>query len=167
MFLIGSIIGIIAIIVAIFLFLKPKQSQIDDSVFLENTKVGDITAPIIKHIKWGEISVEYPRGNIQKFKDCIITPNRVEEWSWKKDGTRHKPGITVAAIKGLLDECDIIVLSKGFKEILQVSPKALQFIKKQTKKSFTIKQTLEAVRAYNEYTLENKLRIGALIHSTC
>lgn len=118
-------------------------------------------SPKIKSIKWGEIQT----NNGEIYKDVKLYPGGSREWDWKETGTRHNPGIQPEDIEELLDhEAEVIILSKGFHERLQVMDKTIELLEKKNVSYFTL-QTEKAVEKYNN--LCNKKRTGALIHSTC
>lgn len=118
-------------------------------------------SPEIKSIKWGEIKT----NNGEIYKDAKLYPGGSREWDWNETGTRHNPGIQPEDIEELLDhEAEVIILSKGFHERLQVMDKTIELLEKKNISYFTL-QTEKAVEKYN--TLCNKKRTGALIHSTC
>ncbi len=118
-------------------------------------------SPPITHFSWGKLDVEgYPR-----FKDAKLFPGGAKEWDWRETGTRHVPGIQPADVKELLEQgAEVVVLSKGVHERLQVCPETLQMLAKRGIPTHVL-QTEEAVRLYNE--LRKKELVGGLFHSTC
>lgn len=118
-------------------------------------------SPRITQFSWGKLDVEgYPR-----FKDAKLFPGGAREWDWSETGTRHIPGIQPADVKELLEEgAEVVVLSKGVHERLQVCPETLQLLAKKGIPTHVL-QTEEAIRLYNE--LRKNERVGGLFHSTC
>ena len=123
-----------------------------------------MSGPIIIEKEWGRIRCTF-LNHIYNFKDCILTPNRAIEWDWKIDGTRHNPGITVEAIKRIINESDIIILSRGVNQALQVAPDTVNYLK-HCGKRFQILQTWDAIKRYNDLA-EQGIYVGGLFHSTC
>lgn len=117
---------------------------------------------IIDRIEWGNITV---KADSFSFKDVIIHNDSVEEWDWKKTGTKHDPGIQIADLIQIIDKIDHIVLSTGFKNQLRVQDNTLNYIKFK-KKNYYVLNTEEAVKKYNQLARAGH-RVGALIHSTC
>lgn len=118
-------------------------------------------SPEINSIKWGKIKTS--DGNT--YKDAKLYPGGSRKWDWNETGTHHNPGIQPADVEELLNNnAQVIILSKGFHERLQVCDKTIDFLK-ENEKTFHILETGKAVKKYNE--LREKYPIGALIHSTC
>jgi hypothetical protein len=115
----------------------------------------------ITHLSWGRIEVEGGRT----FKDAKLWPGGVREWDWNETGTRHRPGIQPADVEELLEHgAEVVVLSKGILQALQVRPETLELLKNKGIPAHVL-QTEEAVRLYNE--LAEKQRAAGLFHSTC
>ena len=77
-------------------------------------------SPRITHLSWGRIEVEGGRS----FKDAKLWPGGGRAWDWKETGTRHRPGVQPADVEELLAHgAEVVVLSKGILEALQVCPK--------------------------------------------
>jgi hypothetical protein len=115
----------------------------------------------ITHLSWGRIEVEGGRT----FKDVKLWPGGVREWDWNETGTRHRPGIQPADVEELLEHgAEVVVLSKGILQALQVRPETLELLKNKGIPAHVL-QTEEAVRLYNE--LAEKQRAAGLFHSTC
>jgi hypothetical protein len=128
-------------------------------------------SPDITHLSWGKIeTVNNENGIKQIFRDCKLYPGTAVEWDWKKTNTRHIPGIQVADIGEMINQVDIIILSKGMDEVLQVHPDTLaylQYLKDEHLISeFYILQTEKAVALYNQLNNEGK-KVGGVFHSTC
>ena len=115
---------------------------------------------IIENIKWGEIVV-----NGKKFKDIKIWNNIVKEWNWNETNTKHNPGIQIKDVTEFIDDVDIIILSKGYKNMLETKIDTINFINHKNKK-LIILTTDKAVKEYNRLA-ELGYKIGGLIHSTC
>jgi hypothetical protein len=115
----------------------------------------------ITHLSWGRIEVEGGRT----FKDAKLWPGGVREWDWNETGTRHRPGIQPADVEELLEHgAEVVVLSKGILQALQVRPETLELLKNKGIPAHVL-QTEGAVRLYNE--LAEKQRVAGLFHSTC
>ena len=118
--------------------------------------------PRITNVSWGRITVE----GFPPFKDAKIYPGVAREWDWGETGTRHQPGIQPGDVEELVEDggVEIVVLSKGFHERLQVCPDTLKCLAK-AGVAVEILQTEAAVRRYNE--LREERQVGGLFHSTC
>ena len=86
------------------------------------------------------------------------------------------PGIGIAEVKGLLDQGDIFVLSRGVDLVLQVQPAIVDYLKK-AGKTVIVARTINkpnydmtvhdsAVYEYNKLIQEGK-RVVGLFYSTC
>ena len=124
----------------------------------------------VTEIKWGLATLNVPQGNglgkTVQYKDCILknVGSYHQNWNWALDGTTHKPGITPEALM-VVDDCDIIILSAGMQNRLDVSPKSRAYLKSIGKKYFQL-QSEDAVKRYN--TLARKgYNVGLLLHTTC
>jgi hypothetical protein len=118
-------------------------------------------SPRITGLSWGRLDVDGDRS----FKDAKLFPGGAREWNWRETGTRHDPGIQPADVEELLEHgADVVVLSKGVMERLQICPETLEMLKNRGVAAHVL-QTEEAVRLYNE--LQRKQRVGGLFHSTC
>lgn len=118
--------------------------------------------------EWGNI--ETSDGHI--YKDAIITPYHSSKWDWKKDNTKHKPGISLKAIKdnmvlvNKLLEFYNVILSTGMEEKLHISKPALNFLK-ECNVNVIILPSNEAWIYYNKLVNEEKYSTIILLHSTC
>lgn len=120
-------------------------------------------SPKIKSLKWGSIIVE---GADKAFKDVKLFPGGSREWDWNETGTHHHPGIQPADVRELLDfGAEIIVLSKGHQQRLEIQNETLDLLKEEGV-TVHIEETEQAVTIYNNLVKEKK-RVGALIHTTC
>lgn len=118
-------------------------------------------SPRISRISWGRLEVEGQGA----FKDAKLYPGGAREWDWHETGTRHVPGIQAADIRELLEQgVEVVVLSKGMLERLQVCPEVLELLERKGIPAHVL-PTEDAVRLYNELAAEQK--VGALFHSTC
>jgi hypothetical protein len=118
-------------------------------------------SPRISRVAWGRLEVE-GRG---AFKDVKLYAGGAREWDWRETGTRHVPGIQPADVKELLDHgAEVVVLSKGVLERLQVCPETLDLLKHKGIPAHVL-PTEDAVRLYNQ--LAGKQKVGGLFHSTC
>jgi hypothetical protein len=121
----------------------------------------DLRSPRILHLSWGRLEVE-GRG---AFKDAKLFPGGVREWDWRDTGTRHVPGIQPADVAELIVHgAEVVVLSKGMLERLQVCPETLDMLERKGIPAHVL-PTEDAVRLYNE--LAAKQKVGGLFHSTC
>ncbi len=118
-------------------------------------------SPRITKLRWGRLEIEGRRS----FKDAKLFPGGGREWDWGETGTAHIPGIQPTDIEELLEhEVDVVVLSKGILERLQVCPETLATLLER-RIPVHVLQTEEAMRRYNE--LAAKQRVAGLFHSTC
>ena len=124
----------------------------------------------ITSFKWGEIKTS--QGKI--YKDAIISPYGTFEWDWKKDGTRHSPGISAKALNDNVmlhegkSEFYTIILSTGIEEKLKISPGAMDVLGSITNEhDVHILQSEKAVELYNKLIKEKKYCTVLLLHSTC
>ncbi len=124
---------------------------------------GDV-APRITRLSWGRIEVEGESSTLA-FKDAKLFPGGAREWDWNETGTRHTPGIQPADVEELLAHgADVVVLSRGVYQRLQVPKETLRFLEDHGVAAHVL-PTKEAVRLYNE--LRERCKVGGLFHSTC
>ncbi len=84
-------------------------------------------SPRIRHVSWGRLEVE---GRAEPYKDAKLFPGGSREWNWRETGTNHVPGIQPTDVQELLDHgAEILVLSRGMKECLEVPRETLEFLK--------------------------------------
>jgi hypothetical protein len=122
---------------------------------------GDLRSPWILQLSWGRLEVE----GLGTFKDAKLYPGGGREWDWRETGTRHVPGIQPADVAELLDHgAEVVVLSKGVLERLQVCPETLSLLERKGLPAHVL-PTEAAVRLYNELAATQK--VGGLFHSTC
>lgn len=120
----------------------------------------DTPSPRITHISWGRLEVDG-----KSFKDAKLYPGGAREWNWRETGTHHVPGIQPADVAELLEHgAEIVVLSKGVWERLQVCPETLTLLEGKGV-AVEVLETESAVSRYN--VLREKARVGGLFHSTC
>jgi hypothetical protein len=123
----------------------------------------ETSSPLVTHLSWELLQVEGWDG---QFKEAKLFPGGAREWDWSETGTSHEPGIQPADVEELLDRgATVVVLSRGFRERLQVCRETLRKLEER-KVPVYVEQTGEAVRLYNELSKENE-KVGALVHSTC
>jgi hypothetical protein len=122
---------------------------------------GDLRSPWILQRSWGRLEVE----GLGTFKDAKLYPGGGREWDWRETGTRHVPGIQAADVAELLEHgAEVVVLSKGVLERLQVCPETLSLLERKGLPAHVL-PTEAAVRLYNELAATQK--VGGLFHSTC
>ena len=123
----------------------------------------DQSSPRITHLSWGRIETEAPHGS---FKDAKCYPGGARAWDWNETGTSHSPGIQPADVEELLEHgAEVVVLSKGINERLQVKPETLDMLEEQGVDTDVL-QTERAVDRYNALQ-EEGTPVGGLFHSTC
>ena len=84
---------------------------------------------------------------------------------WRETGTRHVPGIQPGDVLELLEHgAEVVVLSRGFHERLQVRPETLRLLEERGV-TVHVLQTPAAVERYND--LGRASQVGGLFHSTC
>jgi len=121
------------------------------------------TSPRISHVSWGRLDVE---DGAQSFKDAKLYPGGARAWDWNETGTSHTPGIQPADVEELLDQgADVVVLSRGMNERLQVQSETLRVLEEAGVETHVL-QTEEAVARYNNLQADGRL-VGGLFHSTC
>jgi hypothetical protein len=119
-------------------------------------------SPRIKHVSWGRLEVE---GKAEPYKDAKLFPGGSRPWNWRETGTGHQPGIQIADVQELLDHgANVIVLSRGMAECLQVPRETLDFLK-QRQITVHVLPTTEAAALYNK--LAENASVGGLFHTTC
>jgi hypothetical protein len=122
---------------------------------------GGLRSPWILRLSWGRLEVQ----GLGTFKDAKLYPGGGREWDWRETGTRHVPGIQPADVAELLDHgAEVVVLSKGVLERLQVCPETLSLLERKGLPAHVL-PTEAAVRLYNELAATQK--VGGLFHSTC
>ena len=120
------------------------------------------SSPRIADLSWGHLEVE---GQDAAFKDAKLFPGGARAWDWNETGTHHTPGIQPADVEELLEHgAEVVVLSKGIHERLQVCSETLQLLEDRGIPVHTL-QTERAVERYNE--LCETEPVGGLFHSTC
>ena len=120
----------------------------------------DASSPKITHLSWGRLE-----AGGRSFKDAKLYPGGARAWDWRETGTHHVPGIQPADVAELLDHgAEVVVLSKGVWERLQVCPETLALLE-QEGVAVEVLQTEAAVKQYN--ALRETAPVGGLFHSTC
>jgi len=121
------------------------------------------SSPRITHISWGTLEVE---GRDRPFKDAKLYPGGGRAWDWNETGTSHSPGIQPADVDELLEKgAEVVVLSRGMNERLQVQSDTLQMLDEEGVEAHVL-QTEAAVERYNDLQAANE-PVGGLFHSTC
>ena len=119
-------------------------------------------SPRIKHVSWGRLEVE---GRAEPYKDAKLFPGGSREWNWRETGTNHVPGIQQSDVQELLDHgAQIVVLSRGMKECLEVPRETLEFLKGRQIEAHVL-PTAEAVQLYNQLAVNKP--VGGVFHTTC
>jgi hypothetical protein len=119
-------------------------------------------SPRILEIEWGSVVVE----GFGAFKDAKLFPGGATSWDWSLTDTHHVPGIQPADAEDLVRSgAQKIVLSQGMLLALQVQKTTVEWLAGRDI-AVMIAETRQAVALYNRL-VEEGLRVGALIHSTC
>jgi hypothetical protein len=119
-------------------------------------------SPQITHVSWGRLEVE---GKATPYKDAKLFPGGSREWNWRETDTEHVPGIQPADVQELLDHgAEVVVLSRGMAECLQVPCETLDFLKKRQVEAHVL-PTPQAAELYNRLAKEKP--VGGLFHTTC
>jgi len=119
-------------------------------------------SPRIKEVSWWRLEVD---GKDESYKDAKLFPGGSREWNWRETGTGHRPGIQIADVQELLDHgANVIVLSRGMAECLQVPRETMDFLK-QRQIAVHVLPTKEAAALYNK--LAETEPVGGLFHTTC
>ena len=119
-------------------------------------------SPQITHISWGQIDAQ----QVGQARDMKLWPGGGRAWDWGETDTHHIPGIQIADVEELLEHgCEVVVLTRGMKLILQTCPETLEHLENM-KVACHVLETNEAVKRYNELALAGK-QVGGLFHSTC
>ena len=85
-----------------------------------------LPSPRITDCRWGSVSID-GHGAV---KDAKLYPGGARAWDWGETGTHHDPGIQPADVEELLDQgAEVVVLSKGILERLQVCPETLDLLR--------------------------------------
>ena len=115
----------------------------------------------IASFRWGRIV----DSSGHEFKDARLYPGGIEEWDWRKTGTRHDPGIQIADLEDLVaTKPDVVILSRGVDLVLQVSEATIEFARSHAAHVLVL-QSEDAVAEYNRRITSE--RVVALLHSTC
>jgi len=119
-------------------------------------------SPRILKAKWGKLEV----AGLGAFRDAKLHPNGGRIWNWRETDTHHVPGIQPSDIQELLDQgSEFIVLTRGFKLVLQTHPDTVKKLK-ELSIPFVIEETSKAVLTYNKLVSQG-MAVGGLFHSTC
>jgi len=119
-------------------------------------------SPQITHVSWGRLEVE---GKAGPYKDAKLFPGGSREWNWRETGTEHVPGIQPADVQELLDHgANVVVLSRGMAECLQVPRETIDFLKERRIEAHIL-PTTQAAELYNRLAKEGP--VGGLFHTTC
>jgi len=130
-----------------------------------------VGAPTIATIKWGEVVIAQDGKeavyNESSSKDVILSPSGSQPWDWSKTDMHHKPGIRVQDVQASLNlqQIDVVVLSRGMYNVLQVPQETVDWLKDQGKEVH-VGQSEDMAKKYNELVEQGK-KVGGLFHSTC
>lgn len=122
-----------------------------------------MTSPEIASLSWGHMKV---KGCSNSYKDCKVWPGGSRAWDWRETGTEHRPGVQPADLEELLTKgIDLLVISRGMSEVLQVPDSTVDFVKG---KGVEVKvlQTEKAVEEYNRLASQGR-KVAGIFHSTC
>jgi hypothetical protein len=120
---------------------------------------------IITHSSWGKTTVKHPDGSLHHYEDVKIWPTGSRAWDWKENNTHHVPGIQIGDVTELLDKADIIILTRGMDEVLQVPQETIDYVK-DNNKTVHVLRTQDAVILFNKLSQEGK-KVAGVFHSTC
>jgi hypothetical protein len=125
-------------------------------------------SPRISHISWGRLEVEgHP-----PFKDAKVFPGGARAWDWHETGTHHVPGIQPADVEELIERgVEVVVLSKGYWERLQVCPRTLDLLVEQNiavevlQTEAAVERSMNCVNGYRLAACSTRPVEGAAISS--
>lgn len=118
-------------------------------------------SPRITHLSWGRMEVE----GLGAGKDFKLYPGGGRPWDWNETGTRHRPGVQPEDVEELIERgAQVIVLSRGMRQALQVCPETLELLRKRGIEVH-VEETGAAVELYNRLAEDGP--VGGLFHSTC
>jgi hypothetical protein len=119
-------------------------------------------SPKIAYISWGKMEVE----GLGQGRDFKLFPGGGRQWDWTETNTHHVPGIQPVDVQELIDHgCNIVILSRGMRLILQTCSETLQLLAANNVQVY-VEETKAAVDIYNRL-VEQGLMVGGLFHSTC
>jgi hypothetical protein len=105
----------------------------------------------ITSFQWGRIV----DSNGCMFKDARIFPGGVEEWDWRKTGTRHDPGIQAMDLADLVEmKPDVVILSRDVDLVLQVPQATIDFARSYAA-TVLVLQSEQAVAEYGTARLRS------------
>ncbi len=104
-----------------------------------------------------------------KNDDIVVYPTGSKVWNWHSHipHTSHRPGTLPIDVKELVEDhhVDIVILSKGVEEVLQIDPSTINYLNNH-KKQFYVLETRKAIVKYNELVDQGK-KVCGLFHTTC
>lgn len=104
-----------------------------------------------------------------KNDDIVVYPTGSKIWNWHSHipHTSHRPGTLPVDVKELVEDhkVDIVILSRGVEEVLQIDPSTIEYLKKHNKEYYIL-ETRQAINKYNELVAQGK-NVGGLFHTTC
>lgn len=171
-------IGILVMPILAFILIKYRPS------FLFEQKAADvIDNNFVKHVFAGSpISYFKQNTSVDKYitevtiagttysdsvdrLDCRIVNGVYSKWDWNVYKMRHNPGVTRKEVESFIDEVDIVILSRGVTNVLNIPQETIDFIKSKNKKYYT-GLTHDVINTYNEQVGLGK-KVGVLLHFTC
>ncbi len=102
-----------------------------------------------------------------RIKDAVLNPSGSQAWDWSITSMHHKPGVQIIDVQRFIDlaAVDIVILTRGMDNVLQVPQHTIDWVKQQGKECH-VGQTEEMVKKYNALVAQGR-KVGGLFHSTC
>ena len=133
-----------------------------------------MNGPTIEENKWGYIKINYKNkifeyGKNKERADVIIWYDGLVKWDWKNKSTfsdGHIPGVSKKAVQFLEKKgCEIIIISKGYENVLQTHQDVISYLKKNNITVYHL-NSKKAAEKWNNLIKKEK-KVGMLFHSTC
>lgn len=113
---------------------------------------------LVEHYDFGTIVI----GGKRYFRDLIVTPTRVIENWWRREGHR----VCLEDIRDLLSEdIEYLVIGTGYSGLVEVDEEVVKEFNKRGVK-VVIKPSREAIEEYNRLVRDGK-KVALAIHLTC
>ena len=120
------------------------------------------SSPRVRAHSWGSLDIDY----IGQLGDAKLWPGGGREWDWSETGTHHSPGIQPGDVEELLaHEPEVVVLSRGRELRLETAPATLALLELRKVRAVR-EETSIAIAEYNRL-IDERVRVAALLHSTC